>query len=73
MRGQPNAGREAGLSEGVWLPMLIPKTRTAADYRLQAAHIREFLETVHDDELRNVLLNVVQRLDLLAEGQAAPV
>jgi hypothetical protein len=53
--------------------MLIPQTRTAADYRLQAAHIREFLATVHDDEqLRGVLLDAVARLDRLAEEQAVP-
>lgn len=48
--------------------MLIPKTRTSADYRVQAAHIREFLKTVHDDEqLRIVLLDAAERLDQLAE------
>lgn len=52
--------------------MLIPKTRIAADYRLQAAHIREFLETVHDDDqLRAVLLNAAARLDRLADEWAA--
>ena len=48
--------------------MLIPKSRTAADYRLQADHIREFLETVHDDDqLRAVLLDAAARFDRLAE------
>ena len=48
--------------------MLIPKIKTAADYRLQAAHIREFLETVHDDDqLRTVLLEAAARLDQLAD------
>jgi hypothetical protein len=48
--------------------MLIPKIKTAADYRLQAAHIREFLQTVHDDDqLRTVLLEAAARLDQLAE------
>jgi hypothetical protein len=48
--------------------MLLPKNRTAADYRLQAAHIREFLQTVHDDgQLRAVLLDAVERLDRLAD------
>lgn len=47
--------------------MLLAKTRTAADYRVQAAHIREFLETVHDDDqLRTVLLDAAARLDRLA-------
>jgi hypothetical protein len=43
--------------------MLLPKTRTAADYRLQAAHIREFLQTVHDDQLHSILRDVASRLD----------
>lgn len=47
--------------------MLISKRRTAADYRLQADHIREFLETVHDDDqLRTVLLDAAARFDRLA-------
>lgn len=47
--------------------MLIPKIKTAAGYRLQAAHIREFLQTVHDDDqLRTVLLEAAARLDQLA-------
>jgi hypothetical protein len=52
--------------------VLIPKARTAADFRLQAAHIREFLETVRDDEqLRAVLLDAATRLDQLADAEAA--
>lgn len=48
--------------------MLIPKIKTAADYRSQAAHIREFLQTVHDDDqLRTVLLEAAARLDQIAE------
>lgn len=48
--------------------MLLPKNRTAAEYRLQAAHIREFLQTVRDDDqLRSVLLDAVERLDRLAD------
>ena len=48
--------------------MLIAKTRTSADYRLQAAHIREFLESVKDDDqLQTVLLDAIARLDQLAE------
>ena len=51
--------------------MLFPTTRTAAEYRSQAAHIREFLATVHDDDqLRTVLLDAVARLDVLANEQA---
>jgi hypothetical protein len=46
--------------------MLFPKTRTAADYRLQAAHIREFLETLHDDQLHSILRDVASRLDRMA-------
>jgi hypothetical protein len=58
--------------------MLIPKVRTAADYRLQAVHIREFLETVRDDDqLRAVLLDAAARLDELADnadrGESATV
>lgn len=50
--------------------MLIPKPRTAADYRLQAAHIREFLETVHDDDqLRVVLLEAGAHLDRIADEE----
>jgi len=53
--------------------MLIPKNRTAAAYRLQAAHIREFLETVlEDDHLRAVLLDAAARLDRLAEDLGSP-
>ena len=48
--------------------MLIAKTRTSVDYRLQAAHIREFLESVNDDDqLQTVLLDAIARLDQLAE------
>lgn len=50
--------------------MLFPTARTAADFRSQAAHIREFLATVHDDEqLRKVLLDAVARLDALGNEQ----
>jgi hypothetical protein len=43
------------------------KTRRAADYRLQAAHIREFLETIHDDDqFRTVLLDAAARFERLA-------
>jgi len=38
------------------------------DYRLQAAHIREFLDSVNDDDqLQTVLLDAIARLDQLAE------
>jgi len=50
--------------------MLPPMNRTASDYRVQAAHLREFLETVHDDRLRNELFVVALRFDRLAEEQA---
>ena len=51
--------------------MLIPNTRTSAHYRLQADHIREFLNTVHnDDQLRSVLLDAATRLDRLAAETA---
>jgi hypothetical protein len=47
--------------------LMTQKTRTAADYRLQAAHIREFLKTVHsDDQLRTVLLDAAARFERLA-------
>jgi hypothetical protein len=47
--------------------MLFPKRRTSAHYRLQAAHVREFLATVRDDvQLRTVLLDAAERLDRLA-------
>lgn len=53
--------------------MLIPKIRSSADYRAQAAHIREFLETVHDDDqLRAVLLDAATRLDQLANEAETP-
>jgi hypothetical protein len=52
--------------------MLIPKIRTAADYRVQAVHIREFLETIRDDDqLRAVLLDAAARLDELADNAEA--
>ena len=51
-------------------PMLISRNRSAADYRLQAAHIREFLETVSDDRLRYELLDAAFRFDQLAEVEA---
>ena len=50
--------------------MLFPKERTAADYRVQAAHIREFLKTNQDDRLRSTLIDVASRLDRLAVQQA---
>jgi hypothetical protein len=50
--------------------MLFPKERTAADYRVQAAHIREFLKTNQDDRLRFRLIDVASRLDWLAREQA---
>jgi hypothetical protein len=51
--------------------MLIPKIRTSAHYRLQAKHLREFLETVHnDDQLRAVLLDAAARFDRLADETA---
>jgi hypothetical protein len=47
--------------------MLLPTIRTAADYRAQAAHIREFVQTVKDDDqLRAVLLEAAARLESLA-------
>jgi hypothetical protein len=53
--------------------MLIPKIRTAAAYRAQAAHIREFIETVRDDDqLKAVLLDAAARLDRLAEDLDNP-
>jgi hypothetical protein len=52
--------------------MLMPRKRTAAHYRLQAAHVREFIETIHEDvQLRAVLVEAAARLDqLAAEVQA---
>jgi hypothetical protein len=48
--------------------MLLPKRRASADCRIQAAHLREFLHTVRDDDrLRAVLLDAAARLDQLAE------
>jgi hypothetical protein len=48
--------------------MLFAATRTAAHYRLQAAHIREFIQTIgDDDQLRAVLLDAVARLEWLAD------
>jgi hypothetical protein len=53
------------------MPM-ISNERTATHYRLQAAHLREFLETVHDDDqLRCILLDAAVRLDRLAEQAEA--
>jgi hypothetical protein len=54
--------------------MLISVTRTAGHYRLQAAHIREFLDTVHDDdELRSILLDAAARFDQMAAQQTLPL
>ena len=50
--------------------MLMPRKRSAAYYHLQAAHIREFLETVSDDRLRYELLDAAFRFDQMAEQQA---
>jgi small-conductance mechanosensitive channel len=50
--------------------LMSSKKRTAADYRAQAAHIREFLKTLHEnDPLRSALLDVAARCDRLAEQQ----
>ena len=50
--------------------LISPKKSSAAHYRVQAAHIREFLETVSDDRLRYELLDAAFRFDQLAEVQA---
>jgi hypothetical protein len=50
--------------------MLMPRKRSAAVYRVQAAHIRDLLETVSDDRLRYELADVAFRFDQLAVQQA---
>jgi hypothetical protein len=55
-------------SRKLLLPAMLMRTkRTAAHYRLQAARLREFMETGDkDDQLWAVLLDAVERLDRLA-------
>jgi hypothetical protein len=50
--------------------MPISSKRTAAQYRLQAAHLREFLATVHDEQLHSILLDAALRFERLAEEAA---
>jgi hypothetical protein len=48
--------------------MLVSTGQTAAHYRQQAAHIREFLVTVRDDDrLLAILVNVAARFERLAD------
>jgi hypothetical protein len=47
--------------------LMTDKRRTAADYRKQAEHLREFIVTIRNDErLRLLLLSAVAKLEMLA-------